>query len=61
MAKEPKKEKWINNDTMKATRIYTLLALLLMTGGVKMQAQEYLPIAQKGNEWHTLSTTLFGY
>ena len=46
---------------MKATRFYTLLALLLMTGGVKMQAQEYLPIAQKGNEWHTLSTTLFGY
>ena len=30
---------------MKATRIYTLLALLLMAGGVKMQAQEYLPIA----------------
>lgn len=46
---------------MKATRFYTLLALLLMAGGVKMQAQEYLPIAQKGNEWHTLSTTLFGY
>ena len=46
---------------MKATRIYTLLALLLMAGGVTMQAQEYLPIAQKGNEWHTLSTTLFGY
>ena len=46
---------------MKATRIYTLLALLLMMGGVTMQAQEYLPIAQKGNEWHTLSTTLFGY
>ena len=44
---------------MKATRIYTLLALLLMAGGVT--AQEYLPIAQKGNEWHTLSTTLFGY
>ena len=61
MTKEPKKEKWINNDTMKATRIYTLLALLLMMGGVTMQAQEYLPIAQKGNEWHTLSTTLFGY
>ena len=46
---------------MKAIRIYTLLALLLMAGGVTMQAQEYLPIAQKGNEWHTLSTTLFGY
>ncbi len=44
---------------MKAIRIYTLLALLLMAGGVT--AQEYLPIAQKGNEWHTLSTTLFGY
>lgn len=61
MAKEPKKEKWKNNDTMKARRIYTLLTLLLMMGGVTMQAQEYLPIAQKGNEWHTLSTTLFGY
>ena len=46
---------------MKATRFYTLFALLLMAGGVTMQAQEYLPIAQKGNEWHTLSTTLFGY
>ncbi len=46
---------------MKDLKIYTLLALLLMAGGVKMQAQEYLPIAQKGNEWHTLSTTLFGY
>lgn len=46
---------------MKATRIYTLLVLLLMMGGVTVQAQEYLPIAQKGNEWHTLSTTLFGY
>ena len=46
---------------MKTTRIYALLAVLLMAGGVTMQAQEYLPIAQKGNEWHTLSTTLFGY
>ena len=46
---------------MKTTRIYTLLALLLTAGRVTMQAQEYLPIAQKGNEWHTLSTTLFGY
>ena len=46
---------------MKDLKIYTLLALLLMTGGGGMQAQEYLPIAQKGNEWHTLSTTLFGY
>jgi hypothetical protein len=41
---------------MKATRVYTLLALLLMAGGVTMQAQEYLPIAQKGNEWHTFET-----
>ena len=46
---------------MKDLKIYTLLALLLMAGGVTMQAQEYLPIAQKGNEWHTISTTLFGY
>ena len=41
---------------MKATRLYTLLTLLLMAGGVTMQAQEYLPIAQKGNEWHTFET-----
>ena len=46
---------------MKDLKIYTLLAVLLMAGRVTMQAQEYLPIAQKGNEWHTLSTTLFGY
>ena len=44
---------------MKATRIYTLLALLLMAGGVTMQAQEYLPIAQKGNEWHTFETGIW--
>lgn len=41
---------------MKATKIYILLALLMMAGGVTMQAQEYLPIAQKGNEWHTFET-----
>ncbi len=41
---------------MRTTRLYTLLALLLMAGGVTMQAQEYLPIAQKGNEWHTFET-----
>ena len=27
---------------MKTTRLFTLLALLLMAGGVKMQAQEQL-------------------
>ena len=41
---------------MKKFRFYTLVALLLMAGGVTMQAQEYLPIAQKGNEWHTFET-----
>ena len=44
---------------MRTTRIYTLLALLLMAGGVTMQAQEYLPIAQKGNEWHTFETAVW--
>jgi hypothetical protein len=52
---------------MKATRIYTLLALLLMTGGINTQAQEYVPMIQEGNEWYTLdaqvcsSQTLRGY
>ena len=40
-------------------RLCTLLALLLMAGGVTMQAQEYLPIAQKGNEWHTFETGIW--
>ena len=44
---------------MKATRLFTLLALLLMAGGVTVQAQEYLPIAQKGNEWHTFETAVW--
>ena len=44
---------------MKATRLFTLLVLLLMAGGVTMQAQEYLPIAQKGNEWHTFETAVW--
>jgi len=44
---------------MKATRLFTLLALLLMVGGVTVQAQEYLPIAQKGNEWHTFETAVW--
>ena len=44
---------------MKATRFYTLLVLLLMAGRVTMQAQEYLPIAQKGNEWHTFETAVW--
>ena len=31
---------------MKTTRIYALLALLLMAGGVTMQAQELQPIIE---------------
>ena len=39
---------------MKTTRIYALFVLLLMAGGVKTQAQEYVPMIQEGNEWCTL-------
>ena len=52
---------------MKVTRITALLVLLLMAGGVKTQAQEYVPMIQEGNEWYTLdaqvcsSQTLRGY
>ena len=35
-------------------RIYTLLALLLLAGGIKTQAQDYVPMIQEGNEWYTL-------
>ena len=44
---------------MKDLKIYTLLAVLLMAGRVTMQAQEYLPIAQKGYEWHTFETGIW--
>ena len=52
---------------MKMIRIYTLLALLLMAGGIKTQAQDYVPMLQEGNEWYTLdaqvcsSQTLRGF
>ena len=36
---------------MKATRIYTLLALLLMAGGVTMQAQELNEIFWSPDSW----------
>ena len=39
---------------MKNLKIYALLAFLLMAGGVKTQAQEYVPMIQEGNEWYTL-------
>ena len=44
---------------MKIHKFYTLLAFLLMAGKGTMQAQEYLPIAQKGNEWHTYETAIY--
>jgi hypothetical protein len=40
---------------MKATRIYTLLALLLMAGGVKMQGQEQLEVELIGDTHGYLS------
>ena len=43
---------------MKNIRLYTLIAILLMAGGVTVKAQEYLPITQKGNEWHTFETAI---
>ena len=52
---------------MKNLKICTLLALLLMTGGIKTQAQDYVPMLQEGNEWYTLdaqvcsSQTLRGF
>ena len=45
---------------MKNIRLYTLLALLLMAGGATMQAQEYVPMIQEGNEWHTLDAQVCG-
>ena len=38
---------------MKNLKICTLLALMLAVAGVA-KAQDYEPIIQEGNEWHTL-------
>ena len=40
--------------TMKTTRLYTMLTLLLFAGEMTLRAQEYVPIIQDGNEWNTL-------
>lgn len=45
---------------MNKSRFHTLLALLMMTGGVTLKAQDYLPLAQKGNEWHTFEVAIHG-
>ncbi len=39
---------------MKATRLYTLLALLLMAGGATMQAQEWMSLLKDNSEWNIL-------
>ena len=39
---------------MKTTRICTLLALLLMAGGVTMQAQECMSLLKDNSEWNIL-------
>ena len=39
---------------MKNLKIYTLLALLLMAGGVTMQAQEWMSLLKDNSEWNIL-------
>ena len=39
---------------MKTTRLYTLLALLLMAGGATMQAQEWMSLLKDNSEWNIL-------
>ena len=39
---------------MKSLKSCVLLALLLLAGGIKTQAQDYVPMIQEGNEWYTL-------
>ena len=42
------------NMNMKTTRLYTLLALLLMAGGATMQAQEWMSLLKDNSEWNIL-------
>ena len=39
---------------MKTTRLYTLLALLLMAGGATIQAQEWMSLLKDNSEWNIL-------
>ena len=39
---------------MKTTRIYAMLALLLMAGGATMQAQEWMSLLKDNSEWNIL-------
>jgi len=39
---------------MKKIKFYTLLALLLLMGGVTMQAQEYDPLVAEGKRWNVM-------
>ena len=55
MAKKRKVENGLNNDTMKTTRFYTLLVLLLMAGGVtKAQTDLEALMAARGEYFFSL-------
>lgn len=43
---------------MKAITKKEVILLLLLAGGMTMQAQDYIPVVQKGNEWHTFETAI---
>ncbi|MCQ2317543.1 MAG: T9SS type A sorting domain-containing protein [Bacteroidales bacterium] len=43
---------------MKAITKTKVILLLLLAGGMTMQAQDYIPVVQKGNEWHTFETAI---
>lgn len=47
--------------TMKTIRLFTLFALLLMTGRVTIKAQDNVPFLQEGNEWNSLSVGMIGW
>lgn len=40
---------------MKAITKTRVILLLLLAGGMTMQAQDYIPVVQKGNEWHAFN------
>ena len=46
---------------MKTIRLFTLFALLLMTGRVTIKAQDNVPFLQEGNEWNSLSVGMIGW
>ncbi|MBP9995368.1 MAG: hypothetical protein KBT67_10640 [bacterium] len=50
-----------DSDQFNTTWLNLNITDVVMQEGVTMTAQEYVPVIQEGNEWHTLDVTVASY